>query len=248
MKKKGYTLAEALIAMGVIGIVAALMLPMLSKYKPDANKALFIRTYDSIVEAVSVLVANDEFFPHEEIIHDDPEGCDEIEECNYWDYSKAPFLNSKRVQLYDKDSSLYIGDGSDTVKKLCDALVFQMHAANDSCRGSYKYINLVNNVQLHISQPYSKPYYEIKIKLPNDKEGNIHSILVFANGHIILDPDASTVENTNYYLRTRGNWKKSDKKANIKLDKNELKSDINYWSAFSQKIKRNFDGTEAQDY
>lgn len=246
MKKKGYTLAEALIAMGVIGIVAALMLPMLSKYKPDPNKALFIRTYDSIVEAVSVLVANDEFFPHEEIIHDDPEGCDEIEECNYWDYSKAPFLNSKRVQLYDKDSPIYIGDGINPVTKLCDALVFQMHAASSSCgNGS---ITLVNNVDLKLEKTLYNNYYRIRIGLPNGKSGNSHSILVFANGHIILDPNASTVENTNYYLRTRGNWKKSDKKANIKLDKNELKSDINYWSAFSQKIKRNFDGTEAQDY
>ena len=64
MKKKGYTLAEALLAMAVIGIVAALMLPLANKYRPDEQKALFINTYDSIVEAVSVLASNEEIKAH----------------------------------------------------------------------------------------------------------------------------------------------------------------------------------------
>ena len=243
MKKKGYTLAEALIAMGVIGVVAALMLPMLSKYRPDANKALFIRTYDSIVEAVSVLVANDEFYPHEETIKDDPDDCDKTETCNYWDYSSAPFLNVKPIKLIDNTD---IGKHGDAVEKLCDALEFQMHAAGSSCDVGNGSITLVNNVGLTISKD-GDSHFKIDIELPNAKDASVHSILVFANGHIVLDPYAETFEETHYYLKTRSNWKKSDKNANIKVNKDLLIDTINYWRIYSQKVKRSYDGGFAAD-
>ena len=65
MKKKGYTLAEALIALGLIGVIAALMLPLMNKFKPDGDKALFIRTYDSIIEVNSMLLEDEVLYPHE---------------------------------------------------------------------------------------------------------------------------------------------------------------------------------------
>ena len=77
MKKKGYTLAEALIAMGVVGVVAALMLPLMNKYRPDGDKALFIRTHDSIVEATNILVNDESIYPLEKAIANRPEGCNE---------------------------------------------------------------------------------------------------------------------------------------------------------------------------
>lgn len=43
MKKKAFTLAEALIALGVVGIVAALMLPLANKTKPDAMKVKYLK-------------------------------------------------------------------------------------------------------------------------------------------------------------------------------------------------------------
>ena len=49
MRKKGFTLAEALIALGIVGIVAALALPMFNKTKPDSVKVAYLKTYDSIV-------------------------------------------------------------------------------------------------------------------------------------------------------------------------------------------------------
>lgn len=240
MKKKGYTLAEALIAMGVIGVVAALMLPMYSKYRPDANKALFIRTYDSIVEAVSVLVANDEFYPHEVIIEDRPENCRETENCNYLDYSGAPFLNKQPIKLID---DTWIGKNGYVVEKLCDALEFQMHAAGSSCGNNNGSITLVNNVGLTIRKG-GNSCFKIDIELPNAKDASVHSILVFANGQVILDPDGENVDTTSCYLQTRGNWKRGASCAPLTNNqKSKLSEDKGYWESWSQVVEREYDGS-----
>ena len=43
MKKKfGYTLAEVLIALGIVGFISAIMLPMINKVKPDPIKVTYI--------------------------------------------------------------------------------------------------------------------------------------------------------------------------------------------------------------
>lgn len=63
MKKFGYTLAEVLIAMTIIGVLASLTLPMVNKFKPDSSKAMYIRAYDSIAEILSVLVDNTTIYP-----------------------------------------------------------------------------------------------------------------------------------------------------------------------------------------
>ena len=52
MKKKfGYTLAEVLIALGIVGFISAIMLPMINKVKPDPTKVTYIKTFDAIMAA-----------------------------------------------------------------------------------------------------------------------------------------------------------------------------------------------------
>ena len=45
MKKLAYTLAEVLITMTIIGIIAAVTFPMANKFMPDRNKVLYLKTY-----------------------------------------------------------------------------------------------------------------------------------------------------------------------------------------------------------
>ncbi len=54
MKKLGFTLAETLIALVIIGIIAALIIPAISKVKPDETKSMYLRTQ----RAVSLAVKN----------------------------------------------------------------------------------------------------------------------------------------------------------------------------------------------
>lgn len=62
MKKRAYTLAEILIALGIIGILAAIMTPMVNKYKPDTMKVLYLNTHDSLAEIISSAAENDDYY------------------------------------------------------------------------------------------------------------------------------------------------------------------------------------------
>ena len=241
MKKNGYTLAEALIAMGVIGIVAALMLPLMNKYKPDNDKAIFLRTYDSIVEAIAVLVSNDEFYPHEMILNE-PVNCEEENNCNYMDYSRAPLLNSKKITLLDEVTEL--GDNSDPATKLCATLAYQMHTVNNTCTATKKSITLVNNTAINISYNYTQKNFKIDIVLPTYKEEKANSFLLYANGHIIPNYDDKNADETISHIMTRGNWKKTEilNKEILNKEKEEYKNNGEYWQDKTEITKRESSG------
>lgn len=208
MKKNGYTLAEALIALGIVGVVAALMLPLMNKYKPDADKALFVRTYDSIVDATGSLVEDETIYPHTVAVNN-PAGCKhEQGECRYWDYTRGPLLNSNTVTL--EDGTVIQGGSLHT--KYCNALKQYMHVANSSCsqgQGQGAYITLVNNVHINFyKRPYSDQTVSIRILLPSGKAFYLETL---PNGQVI--PDVMYIKNvvndsTIPYLITRTNWKK----------------------------------------
>ena len=65
MQKFGYTLAETLIALGIVGVLAALMLPMINKIKPDTTKISYLKVYDVINEAVDIMINNQTVYPLE---------------------------------------------------------------------------------------------------------------------------------------------------------------------------------------
>lgn len=50
MFKKGFTLQEVLITLGIVGIVAAMTAPALVKIVPDQNKARYIKTYSTLTD------------------------------------------------------------------------------------------------------------------------------------------------------------------------------------------------------
>lgn len=62
MKRRAYTLAEILIALGIVGILAAVMLPMVNKYKPDTTKVLYLNTYDALAETISDMASNGAYY------------------------------------------------------------------------------------------------------------------------------------------------------------------------------------------
>lgn len=62
MKKFGYTLAEILIAITIIGIMTAVMLPLVNNTKPDKTKVMYLKTYDSLVEILNNVTYNSQIF------------------------------------------------------------------------------------------------------------------------------------------------------------------------------------------
>lgn len=63
MKHKGFTLAEVLISLTVIGILAAILTPVLQNAIPDQNISLFRKAYNTVVTAVSDLINDEQNYP-----------------------------------------------------------------------------------------------------------------------------------------------------------------------------------------
>ena len=120
MKKNGYTLAEALIAMCVIGVVAAVTLPLASKYMPDSNKVIFLKTYDSIASVNQSITSSTELYP----IVNDPQTDRRI-------YKNYPLYNISATK--DIDGVTYGGDRS----KYCKFLALGLGANANACSAGY---------------------------------------------------------------------------------------------------------------
>lgn len=236
MKKKGYTLAESLIALGIVGVVAALMLPLMNKYKPDGDKALFIRTYDSIVEATSSMVSDKEIYRHEVSIPNDPQGCVVADHnCNYWDYSRAPLLDDKEIILLDNTKI----EASNSVEKYCNALAYHMHTT-DKCSGTGGNfgLKLINNIDVNVIKQPSKNFFELTIELPS---GEKFYLDVLPNGKVIPASYSSDNGRSLLYILTRSNWRKGATLEPKKLaQENKNYDDIrNYYKDKAKPIKRN---------
>ena len=62
MKRQAYTLTEVLITLGVIGVLSAILLPMANKLKPDTNKIMYLKMYDSLKEATSQIINDESYY------------------------------------------------------------------------------------------------------------------------------------------------------------------------------------------
>lgn len=49
-KKKGFTLSEILVALGIVGIISAITIPSIHKVLPDKDKGIVLKTYKTINE------------------------------------------------------------------------------------------------------------------------------------------------------------------------------------------------------
>lgn len=61
--KSGFSLAEVLIAVALIGILAAILVPSLNKFKPNKHKAMFKKAYQEISRISYELVNDNELYP-----------------------------------------------------------------------------------------------------------------------------------------------------------------------------------------
>ena len=108
MKKFGYTLTETLVAISVIGAVAAITLPLVNSYRPDEKKIKFLNVYDAVVESTKMMISNTSMYP---IIGGGEDGKN---------YLNVPLLNTDEVTLADGKP---YGGG---VKKYCELLAMSL--------------------------------------------------------------------------------------------------------------------------
>ena len=217
MKRSGFTLAEALIALAVVGIIAAAMLPLVSKYKPDTTKVLYLRTYDAISRTIAEFSSNEKMFP-------------EITEEKDYIYTDYPFYNKGDVKL---DNGKTVAEADN---KICNLLALSAGAKSINCKPneyksytsgglepSYKY---KNGVEVLVSTLRTEPnsnneakyqtdiYFDVdgKDKGPNClynsvscKKPDTFKLIVGADGSVVIG-DAYGYE----YRKKRHTWKKQE--------------------------------------
>ena len=113
MKKLGFTVAELLITIGIIGIIASIMTGVFIHVKPDSDKVLYLQSYDSLLKTVKELASNTSLFPV-------------CENSNNLNCQSHPLFNTMQG-LKSEYSSIGSGD-----EKLCQGLAFVLNIQNSS--------------------------------------------------------------------------------------------------------------------
>ena len=125
MKKRAYTLAEILIALGIIGVLAAVLAPMANKFKPDTSKVLYLNTYDALATSITDMATNGAYY---------------VEDNGTFNFSTYPFANLDRyVDSTNPQHTIPAGVG-----KFCRVLAENfniLEAPNDVCRNNNRFPN-----------------------------------------------------------------------------------------------------------
>lgn len=211
MKRFGYTLAEALIALAIVGVVAALTLPMVNKFMPDTNKVTYLKTYDSIVEAVHQMATNTKLYP---LIWGD------------YAYTNAPLAN---IFSIDDITGVPLADPT----KFCQILALHFGEKNPSCTPSPTWTPSFtsNGVQFVVRTDYALlPYTDqvnyrsiIEIDVNGDEGENSYLSANCSNPdrfrfEVAADGKVIAVDQKGQeYLATRTNAKKLTREASTKL-------------------------------
>ena len=61
--KKGFTLAELLIALGVVGILVAILMPVIFSIIPDQNEIMAKKAYYTVQSVVSEMINDGSCYP-----------------------------------------------------------------------------------------------------------------------------------------------------------------------------------------
>ena len=62
MLKKGFTLQELLITMGIVGIISALVIPGVVNMMPDKNKTMYVKAYNTLTNETADILSDESLF------------------------------------------------------------------------------------------------------------------------------------------------------------------------------------------
>ncbi len=86
MKKSGFTLAEVLIAVGIIGVMGAIMATTFNNVKPDRTKFLYLKAYDGLKASINAMIYDSHIYSKSYNVQSGGQ-------CLSYDVSYYPLLN-----------------------------------------------------------------------------------------------------------------------------------------------------------
>lgn len=150
IKKHGFTLAETLITLGIIGVVAALTIPIANSLKPDENKIFYLKAFDTLTQTVQELVSNTQIFP---ICRRDNLNC-----------SRFPLFNMDQTTIVAKyNKAKYSGTA-----KFCNLLADSLGAENADCsKVALQNADMASNKGESIDKAFDSLVDNQKFYIPN---------------------------------------------------------------------------------
>ncbi len=130
MNKQGFTLQEALITVGIIGIIAAITVPAIVKLAPDQNSAKYLKAYATLTSLTKEMLANPSLY----WVNSNKQGCDGLE-C-----ADRPTATSVPPALLSN-----IPDNATFVEKYAGILAYYMHSSNISTINNGQQVSFDSN-------------------------------------------------------------------------------------------------------
>ncbi len=182
--KRAFTLAEVMITMAVLGVLASILLPAVSSLRPNENKALFKKAYYVAERMVGELVNDESLYP---LGNGDSEGLDNVAEAWY---------DGECYGLPDSNDPP-CSNGSNGSDKFCKLFAAKVNTINDtvSCvTGSQiptgtNQPSFITTDGIYWYMPYTDFDQEksIYVDVNGDKEPNCRCTTTNCNG--CLNPD-----------------------------------------------------------
>lgn len=136
---KAFTLTELLVALGVIAILCAILLPVIFNMMPNQNTIMAKRAYYTVQAVVSDLINDEACYPDKtsainnpRIGFDDPEGS---VNCTMWNDPKATNAATKFKTLFEDKIGVLPSSGATDTFTTKDGIDWAFSAANFTSSG-----------------------------------------------------------------------------------------------------------------
>ena len=204
MKKNGFTLAEVLVTLGIIGILSAIMVPAVGNARPDKTKLLYLKTYDSLSEILNILVNDTTIYnPYYTLGDKDrtmvENSCQitaQGNKCSYQYYQVGYNIEKYPLLNFSEPMNTKFSDVDEGNYKLANLLRIALNGTGQACTTDTCTFTTKNNISWSVTpsaagntllkpNPQSSPQAEFYNTVVANIDNNDFTFFILADGSVI---------------------------------------------------------------